>query len=61
MWDATKKEDVERLMNGEIADLIVTDPPYNVDYVGKSKDALKIQNDKMVNNDFRRFLTMLSG
>ncbi len=55
--DATKKEDVERLMNGEIADLIVTDPPYNVDYVGKTKDALKIQNDKMVDNDFRRFLT----
>jgi site-specific DNA-methyltransferase (adenine-specific) len=44
-------------MNGEIADLIVTDPPYNVDYVGKTKDALKIQNDKMADNDFRRFLT----
>jgi DNA modification methylase len=55
--DATRPEDVARLMNGEIADLIVTDPPYNVDYVGKTKDALKIQNDKMDDNDFRRFLT----
>lgn len=35
--DATKTKDVEKLMNGETADLIVTDPPYNVDYSSKNK------------------------
>ena len=44
--DATKKEDVERLMGGEKADMVFTDPPYGVDYVGKTADALKIENDK---------------
>lgn len=34
------------LMGGQRADLIVTDPPYNVDYTGKTKKALKIENDK---------------
>ena len=32
--DATKKEDVERLMDGQIADMVFTDPPYGVDYKG---------------------------
>lgn len=54
--DSTKGEDVENLMGGTIADLVVTDPPYNVDYTGKTKDALKIQNDRMGNSDFRNFL-----
>jgi len=35
--DATKKEDVEKLMNGEKADMVFTDPPYNVDYSGKNE------------------------
>lgn len=43
-------------MGGEKADILITDPPYNVDYVGKTKDALKIQNDKMANDNFRQFL-----
>lgn len=43
-------------MDGAKADLLLTDPPYNVDYVGKTKDALKIQNDKMDNDSFRQFL-----
>ena len=34
----------------------MTDPPYNVDYTGKTKDALKIENDKKSNDDFRQFL-----
>ena len=34
--DSTKKEDVERLMNGEKADMVFTDPPYGVDVVGNS-------------------------
>ena len=36
--------------------MFITDPPYNVDYVGKTKDSLKIQNDKMDNDSFRQFL-----
>jgi DNA modification methylase len=44
--DSTIISDVERLMEGAIADMIWTDPPYGVDYVGKTKDALKIKNDK---------------
>ena len=55
--DSTKIEDVEKLMNGELADLLITDPPYNVDYVGKTKDKLKIENDKMSDSHFREFLT----
>lgn len=54
--DATSAEDVARLMEGTLADLIVTDPPYNVDYVGKTKDALTIQNDQMEDSSFREFL-----
>ena len=38
------------------ADLYLTDPPYNVNYEGKTKDALKIQNDKMTDDIFRKFL-----
>lgn len=53
---ATVITDVERLMDGEYADLIVTDPPYNVAYTGKTKDALKIENDEMDNEGFHQFL-----
>lgn len=55
--DSTKEEDVVKLMDGNLADLVVTDPPYNVDYVGKTEDALKIQNDKMSDDNFLQFLT----
>lgn len=54
--DSTVKADVEKLMDDKKANLIVTDPPYNVDYTGKTKDALKIENDKMDNNSFYDFL-----
>lgn len=43
--DATKAEDVEWLMGGEKAALLWTDPPYGVEYVGKTKDALTLKND----------------
>lgn len=38
-------------------DCVVTDPPYNVDYTGKTKEALKIQNDKKSESEFCDFLT----
>src|SRR3989442_142289 len=43
--DSTKPEDLRRLMGGERADLLWTDPPYGVDYVGKTAEAMTIRND----------------
>lgn len=54
--DARNAEDMAKLMDGRQADLFLTDPPYNVDYTGKTKDALKIDNDKMSDKEFRGFL-----
>ena len=54
--DSTSIDDVEKLMDGVKADMLLTDPPYNVDYEGKTKDKLKIKNDSMDNDSFRQFL-----
>lgn len=54
--DNTYPECVKQLMNGERARLLLTDPPYNVDYVGKTEDALTIENDKMTPEEYREFL-----
>ena len=54
--DSTVLGDVEKLMGDAQADMLLTDPPYNVDYEGKTKEKLKIQNDKMDNDNFRQFL-----
>ena len=50
--DSTKMEDVERLMQGEKADMVFTDPPYNVNY--EDTFGRKIKNDNL--KDFRGFL-----
>lgn len=54
--DSTDADDVEALMAGDAADILITDPPYNVDYEGKTKDKLKIENDSMNDDTFRQFL-----
>jgi len=64
--DSTVIADVERLMDGSKADLLLTDPPYNVAVVGgnhslspeerKKQGGLVIENDKMSDDDFRQFL-----
>lgn len=54
--DSTSIEAVETLMDGALADQLITDPPYNVAYTGKTKDALTIQNDSMGDDAFRQFL-----
>lgn len=53
--DATKLEDVEKLMNGRKADSWITDPPYNLAYEGGT--GLTIQNDSMEDGKFLQFLT----
>lgn len=52
--DSTKLEDIRVLMNDNKADLLVTDPPYNVAY--ESEDGKKIINDNMKKEDFAEFL-----
>lgn len=54
--DCRSKTDVSALMNGQYADLLVTDPPYNVAYQGATEDELTIQNDSMENDLFATFL-----
>ena len=54
--DSTQTDTFEKLMQGELADMVVTDPPYNVAYEGGTKEKLTIQNDSMGNDDFYKFL-----
>ena len=52
--DSTSLSDVARLVSGRKVDMLLTDPPYNVDYQGT---AGKIKNDNMESDKFRCFLT----
>ena len=51
--DSTSDKDVKALMNGELADIVWTDPPYNVAVTGV---AGQIKNDDMADNEFKSFL-----
>ena len=53
--DSCNIADMEKLCDQPV-DMWLTDPPYNVAYEGKTKDALKIQNDSMGDDQFRQFL-----
>ena len=62
--DSTVITDVEKLMNGEKADLLFTDPPYNVNIEQKKKKKIlhcneynKIQNDNLPMDEFKEFLS----
>ncbi len=54
--DSTQTDTFEKLMQGEFADMVVTDPPYNVAYEGGTKEKLTIKNDSMGSDDFYKFL-----
>lgn len=56
--DATRTADVHRLMAGEAADLLLTDPPYGVSYVGDTADEMTIDNDDLDEASLRQFLTL---
>ena len=55
--DSTNADEVSKLTDGTIIDLLLTDPPYNVNYTGGTEDELKIQNDNMESEQFKQFLT----
>ncbi|MBP3954798.1 ParB N-terminal domain-containing protein [Gemmata sp. G18] len=59
--DATKPEDLARLLPDGPADTLLTDPPYNVAYAGKTADALTIANDDMTAEQYRAFLASALG
>ena len=52
--DSTSIDAVEKLMDGQLADILITDPPYNVAYEGSN--GLKIKNDDLSDDKFREFL-----
>ena len=54
--DSTVYSDIKKLMGDCPADLLLTDPPYNVNYEGSTADHLTIQNDNMEDSAFREFL-----
>ena len=52
--DSTNENDVKKLMNGKLADLLLTDPPYNVNI--SNSQGMKIENDNMLDEQFKEFL-----
>lgn len=56
--NSTCREDIEKLTEGGRADMLLTDPPYNISYTGKTTDALTIQGDSYnTESEFEEFLT----
>lgn len=54
--DSTSIDALEKLTEGRLVDMWLTDPPYNVAYEGGTKEKLTIQNDSMGDDAFRQFL-----
>ena len=59
--DARRHEAVQLVLDGHRADLVWTDPPYGVAYVGKTEDALEIQNDDLDGEELETFLRETLG
>lgn len=55
--DSTNSEDIARLTGGQEMDLLLTDPPYNVAYEGKTAAAMTIENDNISPDEYIDFLT----
>lgn len=59
--DSTIRADVDRVMQGELAHLVFTDPPYGVTYTGQAQDSAKewkmLDNDNLRNDALEQFLT----
>ena len=54
--DSTRIDTIDNLMDGTLADMVFTDPPYNVDYEGYTDDKLKIAHDNLSDEQFYQFL-----
>ena len=54
--DSTSREDVDKMWHGGGYDLLLTDPPYNVDYEGGTGEKLKIANDNLSESAFEKLL-----
>lgn len=54
--DSTSVDAMQTLVQGQLVDMWLTDPPYNVAYEGGTKEKLTIQNDSMGDDQFRQFL-----
>ena len=52
--DSTQTDTWQKVMDDKLCDMVMTDPPYNVDYEGGT--GLKIINDSMSNSSFYQFL-----
>jgi len=62
--DSTSIDAVDKLMDGNKADLVFTDPPYNIDYGNIKHPKFKqrnIENDNMSRSDFRDFCLSFAG
>lgn len=54
--DSTQKENVMRLMNNQEADMVFTDPPYNMSFNGRSGNFEVIENDNLEEKEFENFI-----
>lgn len=59
--DGTRAEDVARVLNGTSADMVLTDPPYGVAYVGKTDDALPVHNDDVTEEELSAMVAAAFG
>jgi len=58
--DSTSSDDVEKLMNGEKADMVFTDPPYGVDYIGGSKKRDGLKGDEKETTIYEDVIPIIS-